>query len=148
MGATGGNTPPVGVKAVSIYRTEVPSPLGTLYLAATAAGICALHFPGEGERHRARLAALAPAEVVVAGETPLLARAAAELEEYFAGRRLAFTVPLDLRGTPYQVRVWQAMADIPWGRTATYGEVARRAGGGPRAVGGACGTNPVCILVP
>lgn len=127
---------------MSVFCTEVPSPLGTLYLAATEHGLCALHFPGEGERHLARLAQLCPGEAPVAGATPGLAQAAAELAEYFAGRRSAFTVPLDLRGTPFQRRVWTALTEIPYGCTESYAGVAGRMGGVARAVGGACGALP------
>jgi O-6-methylguanine DNA methyltransferase len=73
-----------------------------------------------------------------------------QLEAYFTGETTAFDVPLDLRGTPFQVAVWRALLDIPYGEVRTYGEVAR-AVGRPRAarpVGVAVGKNPVAIVVP
>jgi AraC family transcriptional regulator of adaptative response / DNA-3-methyladenine glycosylase II len=73
-----------------------------------------------------------------------------QLEAYFAGETTLFDVPLDLRGTPFQVAVWRALLDIPYGAVRTYGEVAR-AVGCPRAarpVGVAVGKNPVAIVVP
>lgn len=82
------------------------------------------------------------------GSSPLLDRAAVQLREYFAGRRAAFDLPLAPVGTPFQRRVWAAIAKIPHGRTATYGELARRLSSGARAVGMACGRNPIPIIVP
>jgi methylated-DNA-[protein]-cysteine S-methyltransferase len=77
----------------------------------------------------------------------------AQLAEYFAGRRLAFDVPLAMAGTPFQVRVWRALLDIPYGGTTTYGELAHTvqpAGGWrtARAVGSANGRNPIAVIVP
>ena len=76
--------------------------------------------------------------------------AGAQLAEYFAGRRTAFDLPLDPRGTPFQLRVWAALRDIPYGATASYGQVASRLGqpGAARAVGGANNRNPLPIVVP
>ncbi len=73
-----------------------------------------------------------------------------ELREYLAGRRTRFTVPMAPEGTAWQRRVWQAMRSIPWGQTRTYGEIARAVGapGAARAVGAACGANPVLIINP
>lgn len=84
------------------------------------------------------------------GETPLTLRAAAELEEYFAGRRRVFTVPLSPRGMPFQLAVWQALRDIPYGQTRTYGEIAAAVGRpkAARAVGMANHDNPLLIFTP
>lgn len=81
-------------------------------------------------------------------DSSLLARAGAQLAEYFAGARRAFDLPLAPAGTAFQRRVWDALARIPWGETATYGEIAARVGSAPRAVGGACGANPIPIVIP
>lgn len=73
-----------------------------------------------------------------------------QLRQYFAGTRKEFSLALDLRGTPFQLRVWDALRKIPCGRTRTYGQVAR-AVGSPRAfraVGASCGSNPIPIIVP
>ncbi len=86
--------------------------------------------------------------VVSASETPLLTRAAEQLGEYFAGARRDFDLPLDPAGTPFQRRVWTAMARIPFGATETYGALARELGSVARAVGGACGANPIPIVLP
>lgn len=82
--------------------------------------------------------------------TPLLAEGAGQLEEYFAGRRQRFDLPLTLKGTPFQQKVWRALLDIPYGQTRTYGDIARAVDcpRGFRAVGMANNRNPVPILVP
>lgn len=126
-------------------RLLVPSPVGVLSLTATAAGLTGLRFatarfapperePGSDDRR--------------AGE--ILRRARAQLNEYFAARRRDFDLPLDLRGTPFQVRVWSALREIPYGDTVSYGELARRIGAptAVRAVGAANGRNPVAVIVP
>jgi methylated-DNA-[protein]-cysteine S-methyltransferase len=76
--------------------------------------------------------------------------AASQLEEYLAGTRTVFELPTDARGTGFQLRVWELIAQIPYGRTATYGDLARRLGGEVRAqeVGAAVSRNPLCILIP
>lgn len=81
-------------------------------------------------------------------ETPLLARAAEQLGEYFAGERHDFDLPLAPSGTSFQRRVWTEMARIPFGATASYGALARKTGSVARAVGGACGANPIPIVIP
>jgi methylated-DNA-[protein]-cysteine S-methyltransferase len=76
--------------------------------------------------------------------------AARQLAAYFAGERTSFDMPLDLHGTEFQRRVWQALLAIPFGETTSYGEIARRIGApsAVRAVGGAVGRNPISIVVP
>ena len=76
------------------------------------------------------------------------ARAREQLREFLAGERRAFDLTLRPAGTPFQHRVWAALAEIPYGTTATYGELARRLGTAPRAVGLANGRNPLSIVVP
>ncbi len=82
---------------------------------------------------------------------PALVRACRELDDYFAGRRKEFEVGVRAAGTPFQRRVWAALRTIPYGSTASYGELARTLGlpaGGSRAVGAANGANPIPIVVP
>lgn len=83
-------------------------------------------------------------------EDKILKRTVKELDEYFSGKRKKFTVPLDLEGTPFQKRVWQALLDIPFGKTISYKELAKNIKNEKaiRAVGGANGKNPVSIIVP
>lgn len=81
----------------------------------------------------------------------ILMQAQAELNEYFAGRRHAFTVPLQLQGTEFQKQIWQALLAIPYGQYVSYGELAERAGlqaKHGRPVGTAVGRNPISIIVP
>ncbi len=118
------------------YRT----PIGAISVEAIDEGIIGVSFvdrgasrPGPSARARAHLDA-----------------AAAALDEYFAGRPPALLPELVLRGTAFQLAVWEALRAIPWGEVRTYGEVARLLGraGSARAVGGANHENPVAILVP
>jgi O-6-methylguanine DNA methyltransferase len=78
------------------------------------------------------------------------ANACRQLEEYFAGGRRAFDLPLAPRGTEFQRSVWRALLEIPYGTTASYGEIARKLGPdtSPRAVGTANGANPIPIIIP
>jgi methylated-DNA-[protein]-cysteine S-methyltransferase len=80
--------------------------------------------------------------------SPLLAAAAQQLADYFARRRTDFSLPLAPAGTPFQRAVWQCMRDIPYGQTVRYGDIARTLGSGARAVGVACGRNPLPIVIP
>jgi methylated-DNA-[protein]-cysteine S-methyltransferase len=81
---------------------------------------------------------------------PVLKETATQFEEYFAGERAEFDVPMELDGTPFQREVWTELTRIPYGETISYGELARRVGrpNGPRAVGQANGRNPIPIIVP
>ncbi len=80
--------------------------------------------------------------------TPVLEEAVRQLEQYFARKRTRFDLPLAARGTDFQKSVWNMMCEIPFGGTATYGGMAMALGSGPRAVGMACGRNPIPIIVP
>ena len=124
--------------------TVAGSPVGPLLLVASEAGteLARVWFdPTESD-------------LATAGERydahPLLVEAAAQLDAYGNGYLTDFTVPLDLRGTPFQLRVWDELTRIPYGTTISYGELARRLGApkASRAVGLANGRNPVAIIVP
>lgn len=80
--------------------------------------------------------------------SPLLREAMLQLRAYFAGKRRSFELPLAPAGTPFQRRVLEAMAEIPYGAFETYGELAERVGSGPRAIGGVCAVNPLPIVIP
>jgi methylated-DNA-[protein]-cysteine S-methyltransferase len=114
------------------------SPLGRLVLAARGDALVRLCLPGT------------PPPDGVCRETPALAEGRRQLAEYFAGRRRSFQLPLAPRGTPFQLRCWAALEEIPYGRTATYGEIARQVDSprGFRAVGMACHRNPLPIFIP
>jgi methylated-DNA-[protein]-cysteine S-methyltransferase len=81
-------------------------------------------------------------------ETPVLEEARRQLDRYFTRRLRRFDLPLEPRGTLFQKSVWKMMSANPFGETATYGGMAMALGSGPRAVGMACGRNPIPIIVP
>ncbi|RYD65796.1 MAG: methylated-DNA--[protein]-cysteine S-methyltransferase, partial [Sphingomonadales bacterium] len=85
-----------------------------------------------------------------ATDHPVLVETERQIAEYFAGKRSAFTVPLDFRGTDFQKSVWAALLTIPFGETRSYGEIARQIGrpSASRAVGAANGRNPISIIAP
>lgn len=126
-----------------VAQCRIATPLGPLTLAATARGLAAALF--DAQRHH-------PGELPAPENPahPVLAQAAREFAEYFAGRRRHFTVPLDPQGTPFQQQVWRALLAIAPGRTTSYGALAAQLGrpAAARAVGAAVGRNPVSIIVP
>lgn len=118
-------------------RIVFDTPVGPMALEGTEDALTALYLPNT------------PVEPM-GMETPLLARGRGELLEYLVGKRRTFDLPLKPQGTPFQQKVWSALADIPYGQTITYGELARRVGcpKGSRAVGQANHRNPLPILLP
>ena len=128
-----------------LYYTIWHSPIGRLLVAASELGLVRLEFHSK----RDGIPVVDPGiEWVEAASR--LEPYRRELEEYFAGRRRRFTVPLDLRGTTFQKRCWHALLEIPYGEVRTYAAIAR-AVGHPRAfraVGGANHDNPIAIVVP
>ena len=135
---------------MATYWCQMDSPIGILLLGATEKGLCRIGLPNES-----RAAFLAALERLTAEQPQedraTLAAAVAQLREYFARLRRDFTIPLDLRGTQFQLAVWQEMATIPYGSTVSYGQLALRLGrgrGSARAVGAASGANPIPIVIP
>lgn len=117
------------------FERELRTPIGVVTLRQMDDRISELAFDGrDGQQD----------------ETPLLLQAEKELEEYFAGRRSHFSVPLSMHGTAFQLRVWQALMQIPYGAVVSYGELARKLGKPQacRAVGMANHANPLPIFVP
>jgi methylated-DNA-[protein]-cysteine S-methyltransferase len=114
----------------------IASPVGRLALEAEGEALTTVRWASPGERARGKNA------------SPVLKEAKRQLERYFAGKLQRFDLTLDGHGTAFQKRVWQMMSDIPYGETATYGGMAMALGSGPRAVGMACGRNPLPIIVP
>lgn len=127
-----------------VFFARYSSPVGPLTVGVTAQGLAALEFERGRVQPRRR-----PGETWLQSQDRT-ADARAELDEYFAGHRRTFTIPLDLRGTDFQLRCWHALLKIPYGGTITYAELARRVGSprGFRAVGMANHDNPVAIVVP
>ncbi len=140
---------PADFSQPSLTRAVVKSPLGPLGLVARGDRLAAVFlkvdpawFPFQVERTYGSVGREAMAPFTEVKQ---------QLEEYFAGHRLVFRLPLDLeQGTPFQRRVWNALLDIPYGQTVTYKEIAQTIGqpSAVRAVGGANGANPIPIIVP
>lgn len=120
-------------------RLRFRAPVGVLSIEAGDGGVFGLSF-SDGGPSRAGVSVRARAHLEAAEEA---------LRDYFAGRPPRLP-ELDLRGTPFQLAVWRALREIPWGEVRTYGEIAHLLGraGSARAVGGANHENPVAILVP
>ena len=120
------------------------SPLGEIFIAADGEAVCGLWFTGQ-KYDRAGLRDMVLTE---AENSPALSAAVDWLEEYFRGKEPKIKVKLAPAGTPFQKRVWEELLTIPWGETLSYGELARRLGSSPRAVGSAVGRNPISLLIP
>ena len=126
------------------YYDTFDSPQGGMLLVASDDGLTGVYF--DRQKHHPKLA-------TDWKENPrhkLLRQAKRELEEYFCGKRKRFEVALDPEGTPFQRAVWKAISTVGFGKTISYGELARRAGhpGSARAAGAATGRNPLGIIVP
>jgi methylated-DNA-[protein]-cysteine S-methyltransferase len=117
------------------YTARIAAPFGMLGLVTHGEALARLDFlPGDTPP-------LAPREA-------LTREVAAQLAAYFADPRFAFALPLQIQGTTFQKRVWALMCAIPVGRTQSYGEAARQLQSAARAVGGACGANPLAVIIP
>lgn len=110
----------------------IDSPVGRLTIAETNGAVVQIRWGDGGEGDR----------------TPLLAEATRQLDAYFAGRLRCFDLPLRPAGSAFDQRVWAAMQQIVYGQTRRYGELAMDVGSAPRAIGGACGRNPIPIVIP
>ena len=121
----------------------INSILGAICLEEENDALCGVHFCPDGAPELEPL----PRRVV---ETPLLQEAEEQLNEYFAGVRREFDLPLAAKGTPFQQAVWAQLRKIPYGEVRTYGQLAAALGKpkASRAVGSACHRNPLCIVVP
>ena len=126
-----------------VYKM-VDSPIGRLKLVATDQGVAAILWENDRPRR-------VPLNIEAEDRGhPVLIEAERQLREYFAGRRTAFALKLDLIGTPFQRTVWNALLTIPFGETRSYGQIATQIGSprAVRAVGAANGRNPVSIVTP
>jgi methylated-DNA-[protein]-cysteine S-methyltransferase len=126
----------------TLLHTTVDSPIGPLLLLGDGKALCGLYMQ-EGRKP------VRVSSAWQAAEEPF-AEARRQLDEYFAGERVAFDLPLAAKGSEFERRVWNALEEIPYGETQSYGEVAERVGapGAARAVGLANGRNPISIVVP
>jgi methylated-DNA-[protein]-cysteine S-methyltransferase len=137
-------------------QRTILSPVGNLVLTASETGLTGVYFPTS--RHHLAVGSTSPKGRGGQGERTnatggthrLLDRVEAQLNEYFAGKRTTFDLPLEPGGTEFQLSVWELLRKIPYGVTTSYGELARRLGDpqASRAVGAANGANPIPIIVP
>ena len=123
------------MKSLAPYAAKIRTPFAVLGIRTANGEVTGIEYLSRSE------CALAPTD-------PAAKRAVKELERYFADPRHRFRMPLAPRGTPFQRRVWEAIAAIPVGESRTYGEIARAVRSAPRAVGQACGANPIALVVP
>lgn len=129
----------------SLVARRVDSPYGPLTIVGSTEGLRAILWDDD-DPARAGVAGIR----LRPGTVDAVADAASQLEEYFAGGRTTFDLPLDLRGTAFQIAAWRVLAGIPYGETRTYAEQAVRLGkpAAARAVGAANGRNPLSIVLP
>ena len=122
------------------YYAELPTMAGLLRIVEENDTIVQIQFEQEQKT----------AGDAVLQDTPLLLEAKRQLEEYFAGLRASFSLPLNPQGTAFQKKVWQQLEAIPYGQTRTYGQIAAAVGQptASRAVGGANHNNPIAIVIP
>lgn len=122
---------------------KIYSPIGPLFLVASEKGLQSINWDRQPVPMIKNLNESKPIMKV-------LRETCRQLREYFNGQRVSFDLPLDLEGTPFQKQVWQALAQIPFGRTVSYRDIAKKIRNpkAVRAVGTANGSNPVCIVVP
>ncbi|RKG32096.1 methylated-DNA--[protein]-cysteine S-methyltransferase [Acinetobacter tianfuensis] len=123
---------------------EMSSPVGVLKLVANETALVAVLWENEDPK-RVRLA-----QLIEDKQHPILLETQKQLNEYFAGQRQRFDLPLDFEGTEFQQKVWQALLTIPFGETRSYKEIAEQVGNvkAVRAVGAANGKNPISIIAP
>jgi methylated-DNA-[protein]-cysteine S-methyltransferase len=138
---------------MEFHYTTYRSPVGEIHLLTSSKGLRALEmnrtypefYLGNSRRSGGEWIKVKPEA------HPVLKQAVRALEEYFEeGHPLSADIPLDLQGTPFQLQVWKTLRKIPFGKTNSYGQVAAKIGRpkSPRAVGAACGSNPVSLFVP
>jgi AraC family transcriptional regulator, regulatory protein of adaptative response / methylated-DNA-[protein]-cysteine methyltransferase len=146
-----GHAPKNGKAESIISLTRIPTPLGLMVAGAVDAGVCLLEFADRRmlETELKQLRSLLKAEIVP-GESKHFGALQRELEEYFQGKRQAFTVPVVAPGSPFQQKVWQGLRAIPCGTTRSYGEQAKflKMPAAVRAVARANGANRISIIIP
>ena len=131
--------------ASAMRHAALDTPLGPLLLVSDGGALTQATFDGTPPP-----ASRPETDAVGCADLTVLEDAARALASYFRGEPVAFRVPLRLGGTPFQERVWAALADVPWGETVSYGTLASRLGVplGAQAVGAANGANPAAVVVP
>jgi methylated-DNA-[protein]-cysteine S-methyltransferase len=127
----------------SMYYIKMTSPIGQLYLTASEKGLTSIHFQKPNKIQK-----ISPHSKNKIHQ--ILNKAQKQLNEYFNGKRFQFNLPLDLQGTSFQLKVWKELKNIPFGQTCSYLDLAIKINNprATRAVGGANGKNPLCIIIP
>lgn len=120
------------------YTTYLQTPVGRLQITASNQAVTSVRFVKKNEK------------VKSGNPNKITRRCEKQLKEYFAGKRTKFELPLQLDGTEFQKKIWRALLKIPYGKTASYGEIARKTGNAnaSRAVGGANNKNKIAIVIP
>jgi AraC family transcriptional regulator, regulatory protein of adaptative response / methylated-DNA-[protein]-cysteine methyltransferase len=138
-----------GGATMHIHYTTVPTPLGRLLVAATERGVCSIKL-GDAAGPLAEDLRREYPRATIDADLGRLSPAVTELQEYLAGERARIGLPLDVQGTAFQRRVWNHLRKIPFGRTRSYGEIARGIGqpGAARAVARACAANHAALVIP
>jgi AraC family transcriptional regulator, regulatory protein of adaptative response / methylated-DNA-[protein]-cysteine methyltransferase len=139
-----------GGRGMAVRFTTVDTSLGTLLVAVTGRGVCAVSLGDDADALERALRDELPRAAITRADDPQLAHAVMAIVDQIEGRAPAADLPLDLRATAFQLRVWEALRRVPYGQTRTYGEVAAAIGrpSAVRAVAGACARNRVAIVVP
>jgi methylated-DNA-[protein]-cysteine S-methyltransferase len=129
-----------GTTTATTFTMPMDTPIGQLVLESDGDVLIGIWLPVTGRKVKA----------TGHDAPPVLKETVTQLEEYFAGERTEFDIPMELDGTEFQRQVWAELSRIPYAETISYGELARRVGRpkGPRAVGQANGRNPIPIIVP
>jgi O-6-methylguanine DNA methyltransferase len=131
-----------------VYYTGFETPLGVMWAALTDKGLVQFNLPCSKDTFMGRLSVHVKGEYI--HDPDKFNELATMLDGYFEGKTEKFEIPLDLRGTPFQKRVWKAIASVPYGSLTSYSQLAVKAGS-PRAVraaGSATGANPIGLIVP
>jgi AraC family transcriptional regulator of adaptative response/methylated-DNA-[protein]-cysteine methyltransferase len=138
-----------GGRGMRIRYQTADSEFGKLLVAGTERGVCSVRLADTEAELGVRLREEYP-EAAIERDDGSLRGWAAQIIDYLKGTRVRMDLPLDIQGTAFQLRVWRALQEIGYGSTKTYGEVAAEIGkpGASRAVGNACGSNPVALVIP
>jgi len=133
-----------------VYWDTLQHHTWTFHLAATAAGVCCITLPNETFSTLEQWVAKHVPGATLVHDEQKLNPFMEQLQAYLNGQRKVFTLPLDFKGTPFQVRVWRTLLEIPFGETGSYSQIAAGIGHptAVRAVGSANGANPIPIVVP
>lgn len=130
-------------------KSHMQTPIGSIIIEENGTAITALYLDKDEDKDE-KTTSPQSSSCPQCPQTPLLQEAQKQLNEYFAGTRKKFELPIHLQGTKFQQKVWKALLQIPYGETRSYGEIAASIGNpkASRAIGGANNKNPIMIIVP